>query len=165
MSRDGHTGPVRPRLIERGFEPLFVVPGKGRGILPSIETMEEAMKSMALTAVAIGLLSTTAFSMPLLNQASSMARPPLAHWPKTSGSSAKKADCAIASGAGAPRRAGSMAMAHFTALTMVRATTVPLDAVIAGPFLAPGSTETEVLSRSFERPFGPAFRWTEDSFQ
>ena len=78
MSRDGHTGPVRPRLIERGFEPLFVVPGKGRGILPSIETMEEAMKSMALTAVAIGMLSTTAFSMPLLNQASSMARPPLA---------------------------------------------------------------------------------------
>jgi len=40
--------------------------------------MEEAMKRMALTAVAIGMLSTTAFSMPLLNQASSMARPPLA---------------------------------------------------------------------------------------
>jgi len=40
--------------------------------------MEVAMKSLALAAVAIVTLSTTAFSMPLLNQASSMARPALA---------------------------------------------------------------------------------------
>ena len=36
------------------------------------------MKRLALAAVTIVTLSTTAFSMPLLNQASSMARPTLA---------------------------------------------------------------------------------------
>jgi hypothetical protein len=40
--------------------------------------MEVAMKRLALAAVAIVTLSTTAFSMPLLNQASSLARPTLA---------------------------------------------------------------------------------------
>ena len=43
-------------------------------------------------------------------------------------------------------------MAPSTALTMVRATTVRPDAVIVGPFSAPGSTATEVGSRSL----GPA---------
>ena len=36
------------------------------------------MKSMVLAAATIGILSTNAFSMPLLNQASSMPRPSLA---------------------------------------------------------------------------------------
>jgi hypothetical protein len=36
------------------------------------------MKSMLLAAASIAMLSTSAFSMPLLNQASSMARPTLA---------------------------------------------------------------------------------------
>jgi hypothetical protein len=40
--------------------------------------VEEAMKRLALAAVAMGLLSTSAFSTPLLNQAGSVARPTLA---------------------------------------------------------------------------------------
>jgi hypothetical protein len=39
--------------------------------------MEEAMKLVALSAVAIGMLSTTAFATPLLNQANSIAQPSL----------------------------------------------------------------------------------------
>jgi hypothetical protein len=40
--------------------------------------MEDAMKRLALSAVAIAALSSTAFSMPLLNQTNSIARPILA---------------------------------------------------------------------------------------
>jgi hypothetical protein len=39
--------------------------------------MEEAMKRVVLATLAIGMLSTTAFSMPLINQASSMVQPTL----------------------------------------------------------------------------------------
>jgi hypothetical protein len=43
----------------------------------SIEILEEAMKRLALAAIAIGLLSTSAFSAPLFNQAGSVTVPAL----------------------------------------------------------------------------------------
>jgi hypothetical protein len=58
-----------------GLGRFVFVAVKCQGYTGSTKTMGDTMKGLALSAVAIVSLSTTAFSMPLLNQASSMERP------------------------------------------------------------------------------------------
>ena len=107
------------------------------------------MKRLALSSLAIVMFSGTAFAMPILNPANSMAPPTLVENARIV---CEESGMCYRLPTRRPLRAGSMAMAHFMDRTTVRVTTVRPDVVMAG---LSGSGGNRSIDRQFPRSLEP----------